>query len=171
MPKITEEQKEKWFGKARNERRRKQYASSTEYRKRVLQQSKERYRAHSGNERERNCPTESGYLAMSGDKRLVVIGGASTMRVCFTTEELGDALGGYNKVNMYRWHADGRLPRPVYACDKLGIQMVYTLPEVKAIANVLNDHLSNKRYYTYKDLDTITSMSSEVGKARGKLAV
>lgn len=155
---VPKSQTEEWH-KLRNERRRQRYAKDKEYRVHINKQNRLNYHERAKVElREAVSPSE---LKTIGQRRLIEETGAEAF--CLTVEEIGIALGGYHKVNIYRWIMRDRFPKPVFttgqATQKVG---VYTLEQAKQLVTIFSQHQKTSTQLRVGHTDTIRKLMDAV---------
>lgn len=175
---TPEDKKEKYWGEARNERRRARYAEDAEYRRDVLQ----RARATQFNMRREqgmdvregeNCRDNLPRLA-SVEKRDLMLDGEvfKTGVRAVTAEGLAELLNRDPQV-LYRWMGKDMLPRPVFESlnDRNRRQAVYTTEEARAIMEVFGAHQETSLYFRTSHTDTISRIHAAVAAVRQKMGV
>jgi hypothetical protein len=167
--KQIEEQKKKWFGPARNKRRRERYATDREYRNNARKAARETYaRTHvrkQGNQSLQNL----GKLEEFGTVRNLRIGSKVIECLSFSTEEIGQALGGYRQPVMAKWQMDGKLPRPIYSAEGLGRLRAYTKEEAEAMIQIIGELQTVKSNYTKNDKRVTLSLFKRIEFIRSKI--
>lgn len=171
-----EEQKQKWWGEARNERRRKRYQDDPKYRERQIQQVRESYRRRNSEKGEEvrndDCRLNLDQLPEIGQLREVKLDTEHSIRMLtFTMDEAAKALTRHPQV-VYRWMLAGLLPEPVYRGKnhRNRWQDVFTVPEMRAMIEVFGKHQETSQYYRAFHEETRTEMYERVAEARDKVA-
>ena len=175
--KLAQKEKEAKWWRERNARRREQYQTDKEYRKNRQEKSREWWRQNNSVGDGKSCLENQDKLYSIGEIRTVYFpDGDSYWLLCFTLEELADALGGYAKQVMYRWCSQGQLPHPVYQADayvnSFGRKRfptkvnVFLEDEVRAIMEVLGPHQKVYRQYRTSHTSVISAIQDAVDKVR-----
>lgn len=142
-----------------NMRRRERYVGDPEYRAAVTARNTAAYRERTGAELI-PCRDNLAILADFGKERELEQGGTV---LTFTATEVADVLKVSKADVVRRWIADGRLPdMSVSAIDyvparntvRKAVVKVYTLAQMKAIAEVMADHRDNHAYYRANHTET-----------------
>jgi len=167
-PREIERQKKKWFGEERNAKRREKYRKDREYRRKVAMKNRINYQVANGVLDSSDLPSFSA-LSSIGEVRSFDKGSYTVSELCFTTEELAEALGGYTKHSLYGWQREEQLPRPIYHCHDLTRQKVYTLPEASAMVEIFREHRKVKKYYSKRDIRTTTQLFEVIELIRSKV--
>ena len=149
-PEQIAEQKLRWWGPCRNERRRQQYAKDHSYRRTVHIRNRDSYRRRVGSQ-PRNCRANIARIAEFGSISLVTLNGSTRRMRTFSVAELANALG-YHRIVLYRWHKQGKFPRPLLQANN---QMVYTFGQAQKILTIMSEHQDNKSYFHKSDRETI----------------
>lgn len=162
-------QERRWL-RTRNAKRQQLYAGDPDYRRQVNIQNRQGYRRR--NEVQlRNCADHIATVANFGEVRKYwypVNGSRLTAKarteVCLTAEELAEALGGYHKVVLYRWHRTGRFPRPTHETVPASgpSQLVYTVGEAKKLLAIMAKHQERSAYLRSTDGKTIKRLFEAV---------
>jgi hypothetical protein len=167
-----EERKQRWWGEARNARRRERYAKDPAYRERAIQQVRESYRKSREDAglplREEDCRNNLDRLAEFGMLREVKIDEEHTMRMLtFFTKELAKALDR-NPAVVQRWINSGLIPPPVIIGKSHTNRWypLYTVTEVRAIMAVFGEHQQTSQYFRTYHTETREKMHAAVREAR-----
>jgi hypothetical protein len=148
-----------WW-KARNARRRAKYAEDAEYRQRVRETSRDNYRKKTG--RDHFDPTVNiGKVGDYATERTVTLpDGSEDIMAVLTVEDVADVFGRTPLV-IRNWYTKGRIPEAALSAkvtfqrdytNKTGVKitttkMVYAIPEVDIMLQVLAPHLATSAYY------------------------
>jgi hypothetical protein len=148
------EQKHRWFGPARNKRRRKRYAADSAYRETVNSWNRTSYRQRS-NSKLRNCRDNISELHEFGSIRIVPIGDSRKRIRTFSVPELAKALGDYHPVVLYRWQKERKFPRPVIPAND---GKVYTEDQARKLLTIMSEHQDKKLYFHKTDARLIEQL-------------
>ena len=179
-PEQVAAQKEKWFGAARNARRRERYEQDPDYRAKHRAKSLDYLREQHGISTDfRDCRANIDILDAIGDVRTVKWDGGEYLTL--TTEELAKALGEYSVTNVRRWITNGQLPEPVVPCDvqtdtfgrkgETTEMFVYLEDEIKALMEVLGPHQTDYHYYRKSHRATIEKVFEAVNAVRAEYGI
>lgn len=152
-PEQIAEQKRRWAD-TRNERRRQQYADDSAHRRSIHTQNRAAYRKRANSE-PRNCRENIAKLREFGFSRRVSLKGSMIRMLTFSVSELADALGGYHRIVLYRWHKERKFPRPIVQAKD---QEVYTVDQAHKILTVMSEHQDKKLYLRKSDAETINQL-------------
>lgn len=169
---MPDDKKAKYWGEARNERRRERYAADPSYRENVLQRARQTQfdtrRAQGKDVREgENCRENMSQLG-SFSKRAVYVGETEVfMDKVVTAEDLAALLERDPQV-LYRWMGKDMLPRPVFEAynDRNRKQGVYLNDEARAIMTHFSKHQETSLYFKTSHTDTINNIKSAVEAVR-----
>lgn len=162
--------KKRWWGEARNARRRERYHNDPEYRARIQEQARKKFL-------ERGTPKESLRLHGIKDKissygkvrEVTMEDGAVKSMMVLTSEELANVLGKTPNM-VYRWRSSKKLPYGVMtAVEGRAVVTVYSEAEVYAMVSVLADHFGRRLYYHDSHEETRKALFTAVDKARRSL--
>lgn len=150
--------------------RRKRYKDDPEYRQRAIQSTRRSYRGKFGRLDTSTCLDNLGGLGRMGTKRAVDVGGRTTTRITFTTEELAVALNRRVEV-VYRWVRKGIFPTPAFRLCGAHNQHdnVYLYQEARAILHVMGEHQRNTSYYRVDHVDTRKRLFNAVNEVAAKV--
>lgn len=156
-------QRTKWAN-SHNKRRRDNYARDSHYRSVVNDRNRNNYREKNGVVM-RDCRENLNRLSEFGMTRHVAIDGMVYERLTFTTKELAQLMGDYHPIVLYRWHKEGKFPRPnvTLVDDNYVIKpdsLVYTDDQAVKLLTVLGAHQAVKQYLHSTDTDTIRQLFS-----------
>ena len=141
---------------ARNARRREKYASDAEYRKRIYEANRERYRKENNVEIREAVPLKE---VESYATRRTLDNGKKAY--CLDYSEMSKALGNYHAFVLHRWHRADKFPRGKHVAVENGRnKSVYLLPEAKKLINVFRAHQKEKAYFTGNDQEVINKLFS-----------
>lgn len=76
-------------------------------------------------------------------------------QLTFSVRELSVALGGYHPNVIRQWCRDGKFPPPKLSAVCKGKELVYSLPQARALLEVIGEHQTAKAYLSTNDKDTI----------------
>ena len=156
----TVERKERYWGAARNAKRREAYRTDPEYRASVQQQVKESYRKSRMEKgydvRNHDCRENITNLNKIGQKRFVTeTTGETHEMLTLTPEEMARAFDRNSQV-IYRWLSTNLFPPPglmSYSHEKETTEegddrfLVYGEQEAKALMHVFGKHQETSQYY------------------------
>jgi len=150
------------YREAHNRRRRIKYMTDDRYRKATADTNRDRYRDDHGVEvRVAPAPTSEGLPCA---KRKVVMEDGSTKTVlCMDYAEMAEALGGYHKFVIHRWHRSGRFPRAKNYTIETVRKAVYLMDEARKLISIMREHQKTKLYLTIKDQSTIERLFGVMG--------
>jgi len=141
-----------------NSSRREKYAQDEAYRLSVHKRNRERYRSENEVELrkaapssvvERKCKMENVELPDGKFKNLK----------CIDYDGMANALGGYHKFVLHRWHRANRFPRATkYVTFNGHRKAVYLLDEAKKLTQIMREHQKQKLYFTGRDKQTIDKL-------------
>jgi hypothetical protein len=159
-PSEIEERKKRWWGDARNARRRARYKSNKDYREQAIAQVRESYRQGRLRDglsvRQDDCRENIPLLTKIGQDRPARVDGEVLSRhLTFTIDELAVALGRNTQV-VYRWVSSGLMPGPVFEArnSRDRWQHVYVEGEVRALLEVIGAHQATSQYYRARHSET-----------------
>ena len=179
-PKKLSARNDPEWGKKRNERRRQQYATDPDYRKRELDKSRETYHAKAGITPV-NLMDNWRKARDAMQPRLVTLpDGTKRQHKCFKKGELADILDKPQKL-IYKWIKDHRIPDTI--CSFMSVVdlsdtpssrqgvinlpvAVYLLEEVEAMMSVLGPHFAKVTYYRADHMQERLNLWDRVTKAR-----
>ena len=175
---LTSEQKSKWYGQNRNERRRAAYAANRAHRTEVQQRNRESYLNKFGTKRSGiNMPdpdTTMQNVSQSATRVAIISpdGNKFTHKVV-DTSALVRIFGLGNLTRLYRMQSKDMFPRPVYEAtgDNISVnsKMVYLVEEVKAMLPVWMGHYSNKSLYREDHMETRVKLFAAVERVRSSI--
>lgn len=169
--KLSSEQKVKYFGEVRNERRRQQYASDTDYRQSVLDKNRESYlRRRKVNDAKQPDEKMLDDAVISLKVRRREFGPVIGMHKVIKRPDLAAALK-VSPTTMTRWLKLGMMPEPeLYEVIEGGAVnkrvMYYTEKEARAIFDVYKDHISHVFQYSDAHEETREALQEAVTQIR-----
>ena len=151
-----------------NERRRQLYAEDLEYRNKVLDRNRKRYREGSTSERfskpkTRTVPTRR-IMKYVETLSVTDILTDTVMRLSVLNfQNTGDFLG-IGRSSVYRWQQQGKLPSPTLFTE--GGQGVYSKKQILAVASVIAHQCHGKvAYYRATDNDVVSALYAAFAEA------
>lgn len=168
-----EERKQRFWGAARNSRRRARYHSDEEYRQAAIQSVRDAYRSRLGGDGKDvcndDCRTRLASVPDHGSEMLVVCPGRTPFTIlAFTVTDLA-ALLQRNVQVLYRWMKAGIFPYPtlhVVANTPGPVQRVYCREEIEAIMHVFGAHQQLSQYYRNAHTETREGLFQAVKNVR-----
>lgn len=151
-----------------NEKRRKLYAEDPEYRLKVLDRNRKRYRDGSTSERFHKPPTRkfptrriAGYVETLPVTDILTDTVVTLPVLNF--QRTGDFLG-IGRSSVYRWQQQGKLPGPTLFTEQG--QGVYSKQQILAVAAVIASQCHGKvAYYRASDNDVVSSLYAAFAQA------
>lgn len=135
----------------RNQKRRAEYRQDESYRTTCIEVSRENYRREN-NVVLKSCLPNLSKLASFGQIRQVHLGDKDVAVRCYSIKELASVLG-YSATILYRWHAKGLIPFPIYLGTGPAITVkVFLQEEVRAIVEIIGEHQKEFCYYRKSDV-------------------
>jgi hypothetical protein len=160
-PNQIAEQKLRWWGPARNKRRRNRYATDKLYRERVHRWGRTSYQKRS-KPKLRNSGANLAKLNQIGSLRIVSANGNRKRVITFSNAELATLLG-YHPIVIRRWHTDRRFPRPsLRAKRSKNVFGVYTKNQAEELLKIMSEHQKKKLYLQKSDAETIAKLFKAV---------
>lgn len=153
-PQQIAEQKGRYWGPARNRRRRKRYVADAIYREKVKNWNRSSYRRRN-NSKLRNCRDNLPKLRQFSSIRTVPIGRSRRRVPTLTVPELAKALGGYHPVVLYRWQKEDKFPRPVIPSND---GKIYTEDQARKLLTIMSEHQDKKLYFQKSDGELIEQL-------------
>lgn len=170
----SQEWKPQWT-KASNKKRKERYKNDPEYRQKILDESRQRYRETHLKSEGRDCRENIEAIESIGDYRIIEGSlGEVDEHLCLTIPEIAEALGGYAPQVVYRWIGDGRFPDAIYKGRNVETgtfldQKVYHVQEVVGMLEVFGKHQETHMYFKKTHEDTIQALNNAVEAARQEL--
>lgn len=164
-----EAQKQRWFGEARNERRRQKYAEDKAFREREKARARVVNREPSPPSPDNPIRNISRLSSFGAVREVVTPSGDVRKIVCLTTQELAKVLFRTAHI-LYRWRQQGKWPKPVLVTkveSGTGTD-VYSLPEVREMVRVIGDHLTKTPYFHNTHVETAKALHEAAEAVRQK---
>lgn len=149
---AVKERNDRYFGPARNKRRRDRYKADASFRRSAIDAVRAAYRkqrARQGEEvRDEDCRINVPLLTTIGKIRSVVLGEHTEISVLtLTVDELAIALIRHKRV-LQRWMRAGLFPFPTIPIKKgKTMELVYSSDQAQRLLETFGHHTEDSQYY------------------------